>query len=249
MFDQLKIFAIDTAVRIMRRGAIVNEHFVPTLGLELAPYLAKGDRTAVHHLLHYDWAVKVVGDLATKNLILDVACGAGYGSYLLARAFPTAQVLGVDYDRTAIQYANKHYSLPNLQFKIGDTLLWQKTIGATSFDCIVSFETLEHCKHREIMLENLVAHLNPQGCLLLSTPCGWDENVLHPRWPHHAIEYSSASLYDFLSRYFAQIRRPDGPDFPHLEVFDCLNGTGIVYNLRLNPVVCSLPIRIDNPYR
>jgi SAM-dependent methyltransferase len=233
----------------MRNGMIVNEHFVPKLGLDLEPYLAKGDRTAVHHLARYRWAIKIIADMAPPKQILDGACGSGYGSYLLARAFPQAQIIGADYDKSAIDYARKQYSSTNLRFIHGDVLWWEQTIGQTTFDCIVSFDTLEHCKHREIMLENLVEHLHPEGRLLLSAPSGWATNNLSPRWHHHAIEYSPASLYDFLSRYFRSIRRPEEPDFPHRAVFEHMQQAGIDYSLCLNPVICSQPIQVVNPYK
>ena len=78
-----------------------------------------------------------------------------------------------------------------------------------TFDAIVSFDMIEHVVHREIMMEGLVRHLTPGGTLLLSTPCGHLETVLKPGWVHHRIEYSAASLYDFLRRYFAVVVRPE----------------------------------------
>ncbi len=228
---------------------VVDEHFVPKLGLDLAPYLQRQDRTASHHLLRYQWATAVIADLKPENSILDVACGAGYGSYMIARQTPASTVLGVDYDKKAVDFATRHYVQPTLAYRQGDVLRWQETIGPDQFDCIVSFDTLEHCPHREIMMEHLVAHLKPEGILLLSTPCGHDENQLQPRWFHHAIEYSTASLYDFLTRYFGTILRPEEADFPHLAVFDQLQGSGVTYNLRLNPVICRNPIVRPNPYR
>lgn len=241
-------FAINWANRLLRHGAIINEHFVPTLGLELAPYLAKGDKTAAQHLIRYIWSQRVIGDFPSPMHILDVACGSGYGSYMIAQAFPQSQVLGVDYDQAAVQFATQHYCLPNLAFKKGDVLLWDETIGLTLFDCILSFETLEHCRHREIMLQNLVNHLQPDGYLLFSTPSGHAQNILRPRWMHHAIEYSAASLYDFLSRYFARLDYPEQSTFPQRSVFATLDGTKASYLLRLNPVICRKPIRIANPY-
>jgi len=83
---------------------------------------------------------------------------------------------------------------------------------------------------------------------LLSTPCGGPVNDLQPAWSAHRIEYSTASLYDFLSRYFRTILRPDNGTLPQSNVFDRLQGTGIDYLMRLNPVVCKDPIYISNPY-
>jgi SAM-dependent methyltransferase len=227
---------------------VVDEHFVPVHGLDLEPYLASGDLCGVHHLIRYIWAVECIGDLAGARTVLDMACGAGYGSYAIASRYPHLKVVGADYDPHAVEAARAAYSLPNLEFRVGDGTEWEKTLGAEAFDCVVSFETIEHVSHRELFMENLVEHLSPDGSLLLSTPCGSYTNEHHPDWAYHKIEYSFASLYDMLSRYFGEILRPDAGTLPHVDVFDALKGTSVVYLLMLNPVLCRRPIRIPNPY-
>ena len=239
----------------LKNPMIVNEHFVPKFGLELVPYLQRKDRNATHHLTHYYWAIAVLEDHPNINSVLDIACGSGYGSFMIASHFPHIQVVGADYDQTALRYAKKHFSLPNLAFAFGDVALWDKTIGPRIFDCIISYETIEHVSHREIMMENVVYHLSNNGCFLMTTPCGWDENLLRPRWPMHKIEYSSASLYDFMRRYFSVIIRPDEErlsgesPFPHRHLFESLHAYGIEYNLKMNPAICYQPIKFKNPYR
>jgi hypothetical protein len=75
------------------------------------------------------------------------------------------------------------------------------------------------------------------------------ENTLEPGWPRHRIEYGTASLYDFLRRYFREVLRSDQEDFPERALFTGLHERGISYVLRLNPVICSQPIQVENPYR
>ena len=118
-----------------------------------------------------------------------------------------------------------------------------------TFDAIVSFDMIEHVVHREIMMEGLTRHLAPGGTLLLSTPCGSNEPVLQPDWTPHRIEYSAASLYDFLHRYFAVVVRPEDGAFPHRDVFNLLAEGPVTYLLKMNPVVCRGPIVVENPYR
>ena len=98
------------------------------------------------------------------------------------------KITGVDYDAGAIEEARTRYALPNLVYRTGDATRWAETIGPEAFDAIVSFDMIEHVVHREIMMENVVRHLAPDGTLLLSTPCGHLETVLKPVWVHHRIE-------------------------------------------------------------
>jgi tRNA G46 methylase TrmB len=74
----------------------IDEHFVPTHGLDLKPYLEQGDLNAVHHLIRYQWALECIADLPSVTSVLNLGCGAGYGSYAVAERFPNIQVLGVD---------------------------------------------------------------------------------------------------------------------------------------------------------
>lgn len=225
-----------------------DERFVPYAGLDLKPYLKVKDISAVHHLIRYIWALEVIADLNSLRNVLDIACGVGYGNYLIAKKFPNIFVTGVDYDPSAIKYAKQNYVLPNLEYKLGDPTRWEETIGSDKFDCIVSFDTIEHICHREIMMQNLIEHLHKSGSLLLSTPCGQSTTILQPESKYHKIVYSSASLYDFLRRYFMIVIRPDDGSLPHLEVFKLLEGSGVSYLLKMNPVLCKEPIIIPSVY-
>jgi len=232
----------------LKNNKVKDEFFLPTDGLEISNYIGKKDVAAVHHLIRYQWAIRVLGDMDLHKPILDVACGAGYGSFQIAKNFPEIQVVGVDYDPNAIKLAKEKYVLDNLMFKHGDMQYWDDTIGKEIYDVIISFDTIEHVSHREIVMESLISHLDDNGSLLMSTPCGVDFNNLQPDWWAHKIEYSSRSLFDFLSRYFEEIIRPEDPNFPHIDVFDQLKGSGINYLLQMNPIICMKPKRIKNPY-
>jgi len=220
---------------------------VPSCGLTLDEYITAGDTCGSHHVSKYTWATLVLREAAPTR-VLDVACGSGYGSYMIARALPDTRVMGVDYDMGAVREAATAYASPNLEFRVGDATRWEDTIGEGLFDCIVSFDTIEHVNHRDIMMRHLVEHLAADGMLLFSTPCGALDDDLAPGWPAHKIEYSTASLFDMLSRYFGTILRPDDDSLPHREVFDAINDSGIEYLLKLNPVICRDPIVIANPY-
>jgi 2-polyprenyl-3-methyl-5-hydroxy-6-metoxy-1,4-benzoquinol methylase len=222
-----------------------NEHFVPTSGLDLSAYVAANDLSGAHHVVRYLWAAELIADRGVKK-VLDVACGAGYGTNYLAGRFPNTSFLGADYDPLGVQNCQRAYERSNLKFCFGDVTRWNETIGVEEFDCIVSFDTIEHVAHRELMMESLVNHLTPDGILLLSTPSGCPENTLAPAWEGHRIEYNAHSLYDFLRRYFNTVIGQDMDGFAHGDVFSRLKP--LEYCPTCNPVICSQPIRVLNPY-
>lgn len=249
MWNPLKVLRRTTPDHPVSRGSqVVDEHFVPARNTGLRDAIRAGDENAVHHLIRYEWAVRTLA--ATKsNNVLDLATGSGYGAHELANRLPGTKVVGADYDRGAVEEARSRYVLPNLEYRAGDATRWDETIGPEMFDVIVSFDMIEHVIHREIMMESLVRHLSPGGRLLLSTPCGANEPVLKPDWIHHRIEYSAASLYDFLRRYFAVVIRPEDAAFSSRDVFDLLAEGPVTYLLKMNPVICREPILVENPYR
>jgi SAM-dependent methyltransferase len=240
------------------------EFFVPSEGLDLQHYLDKVlpedaipksvrlRKQAVHHLARYYWATKVLSK-CQPGRVLDVACGSGYGSRILAEALPGFSITGGDYDSRAVEHATKTYGgLENLNYSPVDVVTWRNPETEdrlADFDYIVSFDTIEHLLHREIALINFSEHLSPDGLLLLSTPCGRDEDLLNPGWEHHKIEYSYRHLFNIMQRFFEKVLIPDDGSLPELAFWkDVVNGRRQEYLLRCNPMVCSSPIRVGGQW-
>lgn len=61
------------------------------------------------HLERYHFA----GAHLSPGIIADIACGSGYGSYLLATSYKEKikKITAVEIDPQAIAYAHSHYSL------------------------------------------------------------------------------------------------------------------------------------------
>jgi len=229
----------------LRRLGFDREHFEPKLGLDLEPYIEREDTQAVHHVGRYHWAERVLKKIGKKN-ILDIACGSGYGSFLLASQVPECRVTGGDCDELAISKARRLYQRDNLTFLHADMMSWKglengKLPGI--FDAVVSFDTLEHLLHREIALINIVEHLTEDGILLLSTPIKSSPS-LNPAWEHHKIEYSWKYLGNFLRRFFKSVLSPADEGFPEVDFWhDSINRGRIRYSLKGNPIFCREPIR------
>ena len=100
-----------------------------------------------------------------KN-VLDAACGEGYGSAILARH--AVSVTGVDLSAAAIEHAIGRYAASNLSFSVADCTRLPFADG--QFDCIVSFETLEHLEQQEQMLAEFRRVLAADGFLVISSP-------------------------------------------------------------------------------
>jgi GT2 family glycosyltransferase/SAM-dependent methyltransferase len=130
-----------------------GERFVPTEAGEIRH----------EHLHRYAWCRPLIGG---KD-ILDIACGEGYGSAMLARH--ARSVTGVDIADSAINHARETYGcMPNLQFKCGDAA--EIPLVDNSVDVVVSFETIEHHDRHVEMLSEIRRVLRPDGLLVISSP-------------------------------------------------------------------------------
>lgn len=107
--------------------------------------------------------------------VVDVACGSGYGSALLARD-PRLRVTGIDVSPDAIRAATSGWSRSNLLYEIGDALHLGMAPGCA--DTVVPFETIEHVVDPARFLDQIALLLRPGGRLIVSTP---DRSCYSPR--------------------------------------------------------------------
>jgi SAM-dependent methyltransferase len=111
------------------------------------------------HLVVYEWIAERIGD----RRVVDLACGEGYGSALLARR--AASVVGVDANPEAFEHARLKYSAPNLSFERNMIELWQGDV-----DCVVFLQTIEHVQDPDAMLEHVRELIGPGGVAYVTTP-------------------------------------------------------------------------------
>jgi SAM-dependent methyltransferase len=132
--------------------------------------------------------------------VLDVACGAGYGSALLASR--AKRVVGGDVDQETVAYARERYAAANVEFVVLDAQSLPFADGA--FDVVCSFETIEHLPDREAYLREVARVLRPDGTYLVSTP-RVDETTVAPANPFHCVEYSRGDFEALLRTQFERV--------------------------------------------
>ncbi len=111
------------------------------------------------HLVVYEWIRARVGGLK----VVDMACGEGYGSAVLART--AREVVGVDANPEAHEHARLRYGAPGLRFERDMVERW-----AEPCDAVVFLQTIEHVANPDEVLEHFKALVGPEGLVVLSTP-------------------------------------------------------------------------------
>jgi len=169
-----------------------GERFVPGVPGEIAH----------EHWHRYAFARQFVDGRRT----LDVACGEGYGSALLASV--AASVVGVDVAGDVVAHASERYrDRHNLRFEVGSAA--KLPLADASVDAVVSFETIEHLTRDDQprMIAEIARVLTADGVLVLSAPNPVEysrKRAYHN--PFHLHEPAREEIDAMLAHWFAARR-------------------------------------------
>jgi SAM-dependent methyltransferase len=149
------------------------------------------------HLAVYEWIAA-----RTRGVrVLDMACGEGYGSDVLAAS--AASVVGVEANPEAYQHARLRYARPNLRFarELVETF-------SEPADAVVFLQTIEHLNDPGAVLEHFRLLAGTGGRVFVSTP---NVLTLAPRGasrsdnPWHVHEYRAREFEELCRASFADV--------------------------------------------
>ena len=151
------------------------------------------------HLVVYEWIAAQVAGMR----VVDMACGEGYGSDVMARA-GAAEVVGVDANPEAHEHARLRYSSANLRFV--------RTMVETfdePCDALVFLQTIEHGQDPSAVLRRFRELVGRGGVVFVSTP-----NVLtlapagaeRSGNPWHVYEYRPEEFSALCRAHFGSVQ-------------------------------------------
>jgi SAM-dependent methyltransferase len=179
----------------MTTSVMTGERILPNECRSEAEYILY-----LRHLFAYRTAV---ARLKASDAVLDIGCGAGYGTRLLADNAQHA--VGVDVVPAAVSEAAAAFASANCAFSVydGDRLPFEDE----QFDAATSFQTIEHVADDARFVAEAARVLKPGALLILTTP----NRALRLRdgqrpWNRfHIREYRSTELESLLARHFASV--------------------------------------------
>jgi SAM-dependent methyltransferase len=150
------------------------------------------------HLAVYEWIAARVKGLH----VLDMACGEGYGSALLAAS--AASAVGVDANPEAHEHARLRYRALNLRFERALLEAYEQPA-----DAVVFLQTIEHIQQPAAALGHLRSLAGPRGSVYVSTP---NVLTLAPKGavrsdnPWHVREYRPREFEQLCEQCFATVQ-------------------------------------------
>jgi ubiquinone/menaquinone biosynthesis C-methylase UbiE len=136
--------------------------------------------------------------------ILDIACGNGFGSYILSKK-TGGEVIGADISADTIADCSKRFQKENLKFREMDGT--NIPYPDEYFDTVVSFETIEHTTEYRKMLKEFARVLKKDGTVIISTPnfiVNSPEGMVTN--PYHTQEFTYEELKAILTEVFDQVK-------------------------------------------
>ena len=163
---------------------------LPLTGERTVPGIPHENYWFRRHEAAYKWAAPYV----RRANVLEIGCGEGYGTDLLARR--ARHVIGVDYDPVTVAHAARSY--PAARFVRAN--LAALPIATGSMDVVAALQVVEHVWDHAQFVRECARVLRPGGVLLATTPnrLTFSPGTSRPRNPFHTWEFTSAELTTLL---------------------------------------------------
>ena len=172
-----------------------------------------------HYLAYADERGRPFADLLARVSavdpvdVVDLGCGPGHLTRLLAEVWPTARVRGVDNSPAMVEAARR--DVPDVDFELADLRDW--VARGEQVDVVVSNATLQWLPDHLELLPALARRLRPGGWLAVQVPANFDE-------PSHTIRTELAAQ----EPYAAHTRDVAVPDsHPPAAYLDVLTRAGL----------------------
>lgn len=170
-------------------------------GERFVPGIEDAELEAEHYQRYYS-----VLPLVKDKVVLDAACGEGYGTHILS--MNAASVNGIDINEDAINRAKEKYqNKENINFLAGS--VDKLPFPDRSIDVVISFETIEHISEelQFKFLGEIARVLKEDGVLVMSTP---NKKIYSDLYEYHnefhVKEFYGNEFYAFLKSRFQFVR-------------------------------------------
>ncbi|MCG8430458.1 MAG: class I SAM-dependent methyltransferase [Candidatus Omnitrophica bacterium] len=170
-----------------------------TLGPHYSYVLKNLTRRLGFILSRYKFAAKMIGE---NKYVLEVGCSEGFGTMILAET--ARKVVAVDFDKNAIEEAQKSFASGKVEFREANFL----KASIDTFDAVVALDVVEHIypEDEAPFFESAAANLDTHGICIVGTPNKTAEQYGSPTSRiSHINLYTWDRLKSVMERYFHNV--------------------------------------------
>lgn len=153
------------------------------------------------HIKAYYFAI----DYCTNKSVLDIGCYLGYGENVIKET--SKEIIGIDTDKDAIDFACRNYDFKNIDFIHVE--LGRLPFNDDRFDTVLGMELIEHIPPQELdyFLRDVKRVLKKGGTLITVTPNRKTRLMpfQKPLNPDHFREYTATQFIKILCRHFSDV--------------------------------------------
>ncbi len=165
----------------------------------------RSPRRLLYTTSYYKFASKLISaNTGRASRVLDIGCGEGLGTYLLARECGFAR--GLDFDADLIETACQNWTQPDTSFAVANFL--DEAEHTDPYDAAVNFDVIEHIQphHAHAFFAGMKSHLRAGGLVIVGTPnqtsAVYASAVTNAG---HVNLYTGERLYEEMSAHFHRV--------------------------------------------
>lgn len=162
----------------------------------------------------YAWQISLIdAEIFTRRRILEIGCGAGKFSFLLAQYYPSSQIIATDLVLALVAQAKRIKTFENLSFGVIDAQCLP--FLDAQFDVVFGGFVLHHLPKPAVALSEIRRVLVPQGRYIGFEPNGYNPYIylIHrfrigkssnerPIFPHQVLTSFTQAGFDISVDYF-----------------------------------------------
>lgn len=172
-------------------------------GERMVPEMYRSEADYILYLRHLFAYATAAALLRASDAVLDIGCGAGYGTHLLSTQ--ARHTIGVDLSAEAVAAADGAYGSAKCAFAAFDGA--RLPFPDAHFDAATSLQTIEHVEDDARFVAEAARVLKPGALFVLTTPNRMTRlrEGQRPWNRFHVREYSSRQLEDLLGSRFSAV--------------------------------------------
>jgi len=154
------------------------------------------------HVNRYKFASECI--TKKNSIIIDAACGVGYGSYILSKNKNVNFIQAVDISEESLIHATKYFNSNKIKYIRAD--LESDDLPVQKADYFISFETIEHLSNPEKFIKKISNLIKKNGIFIGSTPNEEIMPYIKQNFLYHTRHFTEDDLKELLLKYgFSEI--------------------------------------------